>query len=108
MIPLRDVIRNGGPPQLTADVTFYPTSSGGKKLAAAPGWGCPCCCSKSLPVNGWDGWPLLVRPLAPGDQRRLEFVFLSGEEAVTELRKAGKFYLWDGSFIGEAVIVEQL
>jgi len=46
--------------------------------------------------------------MAPGDHRRVGFVFLSGEEAVTELRKVGRFYLWEGRFIGEAVIVEQL
>jgi hypothetical protein len=92
-------------PQLIADVTLYTTAEGGKKLAAQPGWGCPCCCSKSSPVVGWDGLPLLDGPLAPGDRRRLGFVFLSGEEAADVLRKAGTFYLWEGRFIGDAVVV---
>ena len=92
-------------PQLVADVTLYSTAEGGKKLTVHPGWGCPCCCSKSSPVVGYDGWPLLMEPLAPGDSRRLGFVFLSGEEAADVLRKAGTFYLWEGRFIGEAVVV---
>ena len=57
-------------PQLIADVTLYPTTEGGKNLTAHLGWGCPCCCTKSSPASGWDGWPLLDGPLAPGDRRR--------------------------------------
>jgi hypothetical protein len=48
----------------------------------------------------------LDEELKPGDQRRLGFVFLSGEEAASELRKASTFYLWEGRFIGEAVVVQ--
>ncbi|HME09102.1 MAG TPA: hypothetical protein VKG25_18735 [Bryobacteraceae bacterium] len=92
-------------PQLIADVTLYSAADGGKKIDAQPGWGCPCCCSKSSPFVGWDGWPLLDEPLAPGDRRRIGFVFLSGEEAAEIFRKAGTFYLWEGRFIGEAVVV---
>jgi hypothetical protein len=92
-------------PQLVADVTLYATVEGGRKHAAQPGWGCPCCCSMSSPVVGWDGWPLLDGPLAPGDRRRLGFVFLSGDEAATVMRKAGTFYLWEGRFVGEAIVV---
>jgi hypothetical protein len=94
-------------PQLIADVTLYSTSLGGRKSPAPPGWGCPCCCSKSSPIVGYDGWPLLEDPpLAPGDQRRLGFVFLSGNEAIEVFRKAGKFFLWERGFIGEAIVVE--
>ena len=92
-------------PQLIADVVLYPTSEGGKNLTAQSGWGCPCCCTKSIPASGWDGWPILEKPLASGDRRRLGFVFLSGEQAADTLRKAGTFYLWEGRFIGEAVVV---
>ena len=94
-------------PQLIADVTFYPTEAGGKKIHALPGWGCPCCPSKSLPANGYDGWPLLGdTPLAPGEKRRLGFVFLRPQPTINVLRKAGTFYLWEGRFIGEAVVVQ--
>jgi hypothetical protein len=41
----------------------------------------------------------------PGDRRRLGFVFLSGEEAAEIMRRAGRFYLWEGGFIGEADVV---
>jgi hypothetical protein len=96
----------GMPPQLVADVTLYPTEKGGRKSAAQPGWGCPCCLSRQEPITGYDGWPLLGdRPIEPGEWRRLGFVFLSGEEAAGILRRAGTFYLWEGHFIGEAVVV---
>jgi hypothetical protein len=94
-------------PQLTADVRLYATADGGRKTPAHPGWGCPCCCSTSTPVTGWDGWVILDSPLSPGETRRLGFVFLSGELAAQALRNAGNFYLWEGRFIGEAVVVAE-
>jgi len=33
------------------------------------------------------------------------FVFVSGQKAADELRAAGKFYLWEGGYIGEAVVL---
>lgn len=105
MSPTRAEWLRSKPPQLIANVTLYPSTEGGKNLNAQPGWGCPCFCTKSITVSGWDGRPLLDGPLAPGDKRRLGFVFLSGEEAANALRKAGTFYLWEGRFIGEAVVV---
>jgi hypothetical protein len=92
-------------PQLVADVVLYPTAEGGKKLTVQPGWGCPCSCSKSKDAVFYDAWPLLDEPLSPGERRRLGFVFLGGEEAAGVLRRAGKFYLWEGRFIGEANVV---
>jgi hypothetical protein len=85
---------------------MYSTAEGGKKISALPGWGCPCSASKSEPLIGYDAWPILTEPLAPGDQRRVGFVFLSGEEAADVFRKAGTFYLWEGRFVGEARVVE--
>jgi len=53
-----------------------------------------------------DGWPVLGdTAIQPGESRRLGFVFLSGEETAKLLRDAGKFFLWEGGFIGEAVAV---
>jgi hypothetical protein len=94
-------------PQLIADVVLYPAEAGGKKISAAPGWGCPCCPSKSTPVPiAYDCWLLLGdTPLAPGEKRRVGFVFLHPAESVEALRKAGTFYLWEGRFVGEAVVV---
>jgi hypothetical protein len=93
-------------PQLVADVTLCSTDEGGRKSAALPGWGCPCFVSRQDPIAAYDGWPLLGdTSIEPGEQRRLGFVFLSGEEAASTIRNAGTFYLWEGRFIGEARVV---
>src|SRR6185437_3541183 len=98
-----DAIRSISP-QLVANVRLYPTSEGGKRLPVQPGWGCPCRVSKT--AAGWDGFPQLDGPMSPGEIRRLGFVFLSGDEAASQLRQAGHFYLWEGGFIGEATVIE--
>ena len=92
-------------PQLVADVFLYATEEGGRGISALPGWGCPCSIAKSKDALFHDGWPLLDSPFAPGERRRLGFVFLDGEEAASVFRKAGKFYLWEGRFIGEATVI---
>jgi hypothetical protein len=93
-------------PQLIADVTLYTTDRGGRTSVAFPGWGCPCCLSKDTPIVGYDAWPLLGdTAIAPGDTRRLGFVFISGEQSAAIFRAAGTFFLWEGGFIGEAVVV---
>lgn len=103
----RAELLRGASPELTADVALYPPSEGGRKSIAYPGWWCPCMVSNSPPWVGYNGWPLLGdTPLEPGTKRRLGFVFLSGEEAADIFRKAGKFYLWEGRIIGEAVVVD--
>jgi hypothetical protein len=92
-------------PQLVADVWLYPAANGGKGQTAEPGWGRPCFCSKSTNTICYDGWPILHEPLAPGDRRRVGFVFLHEEQAVEALRRAGTFYLREGRFLGEALVV---
>jgi hypothetical protein len=32
-------------------------------------------------------------------------MFLSGDQAASKMRQTGKFYLWEGRIIGEAVVV---
>lgn len=92
-------------PGLIADLQLYSTADGGKQIAARPGWGCPCLVSQQRPLSGYDGWPVLSEPLQPGEMRTaVPFVFLSPEGA-DAMRKAGRFYLWEGRFIGEAVVV---
>lgn len=94
-------------PQLIAEVTLYSSENGGRKSTAFPGWGCPCCVTREDPIVGYDGWPLLGDTrIEPGDRRVLGFVFLSGESAANIMRSAGKFYLWEGRFIGEAKILD--
>jgi hypothetical protein len=93
-------------PELVADVTLYPTEEGGRKTPTSPDWfGCPCFTSKEH-LEGWDCRILLQGvPLSPGETRRVGMVFLSPDLAVLALRKAGKFYLWEGHAIGEGVVV---
>lgn len=57
-------------------------------------------------ADGWDAWPLLGDDtLEPGDEKRLGFVFFTPQGLAT-MRAAGKFYLWEGGFIGEAIVVD--
>lgn len=94
-------------PELIADVTLYATENGGRREPMLPGFGCPCVIDRNGPIEGWDALLLLGDQLMnPGETRRLGFVFLSGQKAVAPLRAAGRFYLWDGRFIGEAIVVE--
>jgi hypothetical protein len=60
--------------------------------------------SQEQPFSGYDGWPVLDEPLLPGEERTaVPFVFLSPEGAEA-VRLAGRFYLWEGGFIGEAFV----
>ncbi|MFC0587902.1 hypothetical protein ACFFF7_00585 [Novosphingobium aquiterrae] len=92
-------------PALFADVFLYATSEGGKRIAALPGWGCPCTFSYEQPFIGYDGWPVLDEPLNPGERRAaVPFVFLSAEGA-DKMREAGRFFLCEGKVVGEAIVV---
>ena len=101
-------------PAFVADLRLYSTEDGGRKQPAYPGFGCPCFLEKielKRGVDGWanppayDAWPLLGdAPIRPGEARRVGFVTLTPESADV-LSLAGRFYLWDGRFIGEAQVV---
>lgn len=94
-------------PHLIAEVRMFDTEHGGRKGPAYAGWGCPCIVSQTQPLVGYDALPLIgTDPLLPGDTRRLGFYFLSHKEAVPLMRQAGRFYLWEGGFIGEAVVLD--
>jgi hypothetical protein len=91
---------------LTADLYLYPTESGGKKWPVKDGYRCPCFAQKDTEPGGWDCLVLMGEPaLNPGERRRVGFAFVSGLKAADIMRAAGKFYLWEGRFIGEAVAV---
>lgn len=93
------------PPHVMADVTMYAESKGGLSGPRRAGWVCPCMTSKAEPLEGYTGAPQLGdASLAPGDERRLGFVF-PGDGGAEAIREAGVFYLWDGGFIGEARVV---
>ena len=108
-----DAIR-AKPSELKAAVRLYSTEEGGVHQTKLPGWGCLCCETKtSFKVGqdgisrlfGYDGWPQLEQPLAPGERCLVGFVFLAGNEAADALRKSGTFFLWEGRFIGEATVI---
>ena len=91
-------------PALIADVQLFSADEGGRRTPGCPGWGCPCMLSREQPLSGYDGWMVLDKPLHPGEKRAdVPFVFLSPEGGEV-MRKAGHFYLWEGGFIGEAVV----
>ena len=95
-------------PDLVARVRLFPTAGGGKRLPIVTGFGCPCMLpsmrSKAIP-EGWDA-RLVVdgEPFEPGTVRRVGFVFLS-PEGLRTMRAAGRFLLWEGRFVGEAVVI---
>ncbi len=92
-------------PQLFAEVRMYGAAAGGRAGPAYSGWGCPCMVSQTEPLIGYDALPLVGdEPLLPGETRQLGFVFLSQEEAVPIMRQAGRFFLWEGRFVGEAIV----
>lgn len=103
----RIAIQRVAEPELTADVTLFRTEDGGRQGPMMPGYGCPVTISQNEPIEGWYALLLLRdEPLQPGETRRLGFVFLSGQRAVEALSTAGRFFLWEGKFIGEAVVVQ--
>lgn len=91
-----------------AKVRVFDTVDGGRKGPAYPGWGCPCMVSTAEPLIGYDELPFLDEGnLLPGEIRRLGFYLLSYQKAVPLMRNAGRFYLWDGGFIGEAMVINR-
>lgn len=92
-------------PDLEAEVLLYPAEGGGRSTPALLGWGCSCFTSKDGSQGGWDArLQLGDEPFFPGTQQRVGFVFLSAEGADT-MRKAGRFFLWEGHIVGEATVV---
>lgn len=95
---------NGATPHLIADIRLYSSEEGGRTQPILPGFRCIGMCSQSPPRVGHDVLPLLFQPLAPGETRRIGFALLSPEDAIPSFTAAGRFYLWDGRFIGEAIL----
>lgn len=93
-------------PDLIAEVLIYLTEDGGRSTAIQPGYGCPCFTEKQTRDGGWDArLQLGDRALEPGIRLQVGFVFLSSEGAEI-MRRARKFYLWEGRFIGEASVTD--
>lgn len=102
-------------PAFVADLTLYATQDGGRKQPLYLGFCCPCFLDNIDLKPGLEGattnppaysaCPLLgEEPIQPGESRRVGFVTLSPESAEV-LATAGRFYLWDGRYIGEAKVV---
>lgn len=86
---------------------LYSSAEGGKTVAVRAGFGCPCFTYKTTEAAGWEARLQLGNAhFEPGTKRRVGFVFLS-EEGAGELKRVGRFYLWEGRFIGEANVVTQ-
>lgn len=99
-------VQRDAEPQLMADVWLYESADGGRAGPALPGFGCVLMTNRELPYSGWDALLLLRdQPLHPGERRRLGFVFLTPESAVPIFSQAERFFLWDGRFIGEGLII---
>ena len=92
-------------PDLVADVRLYLSEEGGKSAAAVRGYGCPLFTTKDTSLGGWDArMQLGDEPFPPGTERRVGFVFLT-QEGSQKVKIAGRFYLWDGGFVGEGTVV---
>lgn len=102
----RDELLESNAPDLIAEVFLYSAEEGGRTIPAFHGWGCPLMISKVKPLVGYDAWPLLGdTSLLPGTVSRLGFVF-SNKDGIEIMKAAGKFFLFEGRFIGEATIVD--
>jgi len=93
-------------PDIVADVWLYSTDEGGRASPMSLGYGCSCFAANDFAAGGWDARLQLGDAVfAPGTNRRVGFVFLSGREAAEVMWEAGRFFLWEGRFIGEATVV---
>lgn len=93
------------PSNLMADVRLYSVQDGGKARPALPGYRCPLFTSKDTSLGGWEAQMQLTDgPFEAGTERRVGFVFLT-EQGADAIRRAKRFYLWEGQFIGEATVV---
>ena len=93
-------------PAFVGNIRLYPASDGGRTSSIRPGWGCPCKEFQDA-ENAWDAWPVLDRPLAPGEARLgVPFVTLTREGAKA-LASRDQLYLWEGRLIGEVHITSR-
>jgi hypothetical protein len=91
-------------PDLIADVRLYTPEEGGRTTQIRPTFRCPCAAANVSPAMMHSAQLLLGdEPMGPGECRRVGFAFLTAEGA-DAMRRAGKFYLWDGTFFAEALI----
>ena len=89
---------------LTVDVILYAREAGGRPDPITDiGYGCSCKAtlggrtSYNCRINFYNRYPVY-----PGETRRADVFFLTGEDAESFFLAAGKFYLYEEGLIGEA------
>jgi hypothetical protein len=95
-------------PELTANLYLYETSAGGRQFPISPGepiFRCPAYTQKDTSAGGWTCFiDIGEKPMEPGEARVVGASFLV-KEGLELVISAGKFYLWEGRFTGEANII---
>ncbi len=90
-------------PDVVAEIRLYAPKEGGRKSPLI--YGFVCTATRDM-RQGWDArFQLDGKPFDPGTNRRVGMVFLTPEGAAA-IRQAGRFFLWEGRFIGEGQVVE--
>jgi hypothetical protein len=91
-------------PHFMVDVTLYPAEMDGRtEPIAREGFGCPCMLDEKSNTFADCRLFLSGQHISPGETKRVGIRF-SFDPAALLFRSAGKFYLWDGRVIGEAVV----
>jgi hypothetical protein len=92
-------------PHFMIDLTLFPPEMGGRKEPITrEGFGCPCKLDKGGDTFADCRLSLRGQRIQPGETKQVGIRF-SHEPAASLFRAKGKFYLWDGRIIGEAVVV---
>ncbi|HEY1561091.1 MAG TPA: hypothetical protein VGF71_09410 [Caulobacteraceae bacterium] len=92
-------------PHFMIDLTLYPPAMGGRREPITrEGFGCPCRLDETGDTFADCRLYLSGQRIQPGETKRVGIRF-SFDPAAPLFRSAGKFYLWDGRNIGEAVVV---
>src|SRR5260221_14255480 len=89
-------------PEAFADFYLYPTDAGGRKAPMGQGYRGACYTEKDTSPGGWTVFiDVGETPLSPGEKRRVGISVLH-DEGRKLILDVGRFYLWDGRFVGEA------
>ena len=94
---------------LTVEVMLYAEEAGGRKAPITDiGYGCAC---KVTPqdeaacecrINFYNKYPVRA-----GETRQADIFFLTGDDAESFFRTAGRFYLCEDGIIGEATAISK-
>jgi hypothetical protein len=95
-------------PELTAKLYLHETGAGGRQSPIIPGdpiFRCPAYTQKDTSPGGWTCFiDIEEKPMAPGETRIVGASFLV-REGLELVLGAGNFYLWEGRFTGEAIVI---